>query len=352
MAGEKTEKATPKRKEDERKKGNVFLSQEAVTVVSLLASFLLLKAMGPSILTRLEALLTRYISLGASTDSLGAGELQPIFRDACVAFALTALPLLLACCAVAILTTLFQTRGLFSAKAFAFKAERLSPLNGFKKMFSTRGLVELFKSMLKILVLGFLIYGTLKEEIPRLARLLDMTPEAGIVQAGTLVVSIATKAGLVFLFLAAADYLYQWWEYEKNLRMTKQEVKEEYKQLEGDPQIKGAIRSRQQQQSRQRMMQNVPNADVVIRNPTHYAIAIRYDSQRHRAPVVVAKGADSLALRIVKAAEDAGVYVTENRPLARALYDAVDLEQEIPEQFYQAIAEVLAFVYSLKKKEL
>lgn len=348
MAGEKTEKATPKRKADERKKGNVFLSQEAVTVASLLSCFLALKVLSPSILRNMEGLLTDYIDLCAVTEAVGPGDLLPFFSDACRVFALTAMPLLLLCCAVAVAITMFQTRGLFSAKAFSFKGERINPLAGLKKMVSMRGLVELLKSILKISVLLYLLYITLEKEIPALARLMDMEPGQALISAGGLVLSIALKAGVIFLFLAAADYLYQWWEYEKNLRMTKQEVKEEYKQLEGDPQIKGAIRSRQQQKSRQRMMQNVPNADVVIRNPTHYAIAVKYDSSKNRAPIVLAKGVDALALRIVKTAEDAGVYVTENRPLARALYESVDLDQEIPEQFYQAIAEVLAFVYSLK----
>ena len=155
----------------------------------------------------------------------------------------------------------------------------------------------------------------------------------------------------MFVGLAIFDYVYQWWDYEKNLRMSHQELKEEYKQTEGDPQIKGKIRDRQQQMSRQRMMQKVPNADVVIRNPTHYAVAIQYDPEKNSAPVVVAKGADTLALRIVAVAEEHGVYVTENRPLARGLYESVDLDREIPEKFYKTVAEVLAFVYSLRKKE-
>ena len=156
----------------------------------------------------------------------------------------------------------------------------------------------------------------------------------------------------MFVVLAIFDYVYQWWDYEKNLRMSKQEIKEEYKQSEGDPHVKGQIKERQQQMSRKRMMQSVPEADVVIRNPTHYAVAIQYDADQHSAPVVVAKGADALALRIVQIAEEAGVHVMENKPLARGLYETVDIDREIPEKFYQAVAEVLAFVYSLKKKDL
>lgn len=351
MPGEKTEKATPKRKQDERKKGNVFFSREAVTVATLLASFYGFRLLAPSIVTTLEEMIAKYIALGAGDTPLGAEGMRELLVDGCLCFAKTALPLLLICCAAAVLITMAQTKMLFSTKAIAFKGERINPLSGLKKMFSMQGLVELVKAIAKICVLGAIIYAVLRKELFLLPRLMDMGPGAALARTGELVMSIVSKAGVAFLALAAADYLYQWWHYEKNLRMTKQEIKEEYKELEGDPQVKGRIRNLQQQRARRRMMQNVPSADVVIRNPTHFAVAIRYDMGRDRAPVVVAKGADSLALRIVSVAQEHGVYVTENKPLARALYQAVEVEQEIPEEFYQALAQVLAFVYSLKKKE-
>lgn len=351
MAGEKTEKATPKRKQDERKKGNIFMSQEAVTAFSLLATFYSLKVLGPMIFTQLQSLLITFINLGATVNGITLSDVRQIFIQSCLTFALAAMPLLLISSIVAIIITMAQTKLLFSSKAFAFKANRLNPLSGLKKLFSMRSFIELLKSLLKITILGYVIYTTLKDEVLMLPRMMDMDPLQCIIETGTVVLNVALKAGAIFVALAAADYLYQWWEYEKNLRMSKQEIKDEYKQTEGDPQIKGAIRNRQQQQSKRRMMQNVPNADVVIRNPTHYAIAIKYDSQKYRAPVVIAKGVDSLALRIVKVAEGAGVYVTEDRPLARALYESVELDQEVPERFYQALAQVLAFVYSLKKKD-
>ena len=161
---------------------------------------------------------------------------------------------------------------------------------------------------------------------------------------------VVLKSGIAFVFLAAADYMYQWWDYEKNMKMSKQEIKDEYKQIEGNPQIKGRQRNIQQQRARQRMMQNVPEADVVIRNPTHFAVALKFDRDKDRAPKVIAKGMDQLALRIVQVAEENDVYVTEDRPLARALYDAVEVGEEIPEEFYKAIAKILAFVYNLKEK--
>ena len=245
-----------------------------------------------------------------------------------------------------------QTRGLFTMESLAPKFSRLSPLQGLKRMFSLRGVIELLKAMIKIIILGSIIWNALQKDFWNFSQLMDMEPFQAMTYTGDMILSIVQPVAIAMAFVAGFDLFYQWWDYEKNLRMSRQELKEEYKQTEGDPQIKGKIRERQQAQARQRMMQKVPSADVVIRNPTHYAVAIQYDPSRNNAPVVVAKGADSLALRIVAVAEEHGVFITENRPLARGLYEAVDLDQEIPDRFYQPVAEVLAFVYSLKKKEL
>ena len=351
MAGEKTEKATPKRKQDERKKGNVFLSKEVVTVVTLLVAFVVFKSFAPMLIGTAEDLIRRYLSLGATQTQITERDLRMLFVDGCIAFAKGAMPLLLICTLATVVITMAQTKMLFSAKAFQFKAERLDPLKGLQKLFSMRSFVELLKSLLKITVLLYIIYDILKKELVTMPRLMDMTALQAMSRTGSIIWNIALRAGLLFVFLAAADYLYQWWEYEKNLRMSKQEIKDEYKQLEGDPQVKGRIRNLQQQRARSRMMQNVPSADVVIRNPTHFAVAIRYDQKKNNAPMVIAKGADSLALRIVAVAEQNGVYITENKPLAQALYKAVPLDREIPPEFYQAIAEVLAYVYNVQKKD-
>ena len=352
MPGEKTEKATPKRKQDERKKGNVFLSQEFVSIASLLAAFLSFKLLSPLLITTLQESIIDFIAIGAAEDSITFADLRQYFITGCIIFAKAALPLLLVVVTASTVATMAQTRLLFSSKAFAFKGERINPLSGLKKMFSMRSFIELLKSILKISVLLYIIYSVLKDELLRIPRLMEMEPMQAVVFTGSIIYKIALQAGLIFIFVAAGDYLYQWWQYEKNLRMTKQEIKDEYKQIEGDPQVKGHIRSLQQQRARTRMMQNVPNADVIIRNPTHYAIAIQYDPKKHSAPLVVAKGVDSLALRIVAIAEENGVYVTENRPLARALYAEVEVNAEIPGDFYQPVAEVLAFVYNLKKKDI
>lgn len=353
MAGEKTEKATPKRKDEERKKGNVFQSQEVVTVLSLLTVFFALRLLGPFIISQITGCIEFFFTqAGATNVPLETESLRTLFFQSVQVFFFTVMPLLLVCSLTAVVLTMAQTRLLVSGKSMAFKMSRLNPLQGIKKMFSLRSVLELVKALIKITVLGYIAIDKFQQYLPKFLLLIDMQPLEAILLVGDFVWSLTTSACIIFVFLAAADYLYQWWDYEKNLRMSKQEVKEEYKQTEGDPQVKGKIKERQRSQSMNRMMQKVPQADVVIRNPTHYAVAIGYDSDNHRAPVVLAKGQDLVAKRIVALAEENGVTTIENKPLARGLFEAVDLDREIPEQFYQPVAEVLAFVYSLKKKDL
>ena len=346
MAGEKTEKATPKRKQDERKKGNVFQSHEVVMVAGLLASFYGLKLLGPFTLQTLETSVAQFFLLAGEFEEISIQECRQLFIDGFIIFVKAALPLLLISGLVAVILTLAQT------KSLAFKANRLNPLSGLKKIISLRGMVEMLKAVSKILILGYIVYTVFVEYIPQLPRLMDMNLGQAAAQTGSMILDIVSTVAIAAAAVAAADYIYQWWDYEKNLRMSKQELKEEYKQSEGDPQVKGKIRERQQAQARRRMMQNVPEADVIIRNPTHYAVAVRYIPEKNNAPVVVAKGVDSLALKIVAVGEEHGVTIMENRPLARGLYEAVDIDREIPENYYQAVAEVLAFVYSLKQKDL
>ncbi len=351
LAGEKTEKATPKRKQDERKKGNIFQSHEVVTVFSLIVVFYSFKFLAPYLMGALEKCVVDSISAASAVEELTPAQVRVDFWNAALIFAMTALPLLLISSLVGIVFSGIQTRFLVTPKLLAPKFNRLSPLQGFKKMFSMRGVVELLKSILKILVLGIVIYNVLSEELPLFPRMMDMSIQQVMATTGNIIIKIVQNAAIIFIFLAVADYAYQWWEYEKNLRMSKQDIKDEYKETEGDPQIKGKIKERQQQMARQRMMQNVPSADVVIRNPTHFAVAVKYEAGKNSAPVVIAKGADFLARKIVEIAEENKITIVENKPLARGLYAAVDLEQEIPEEFFKPVAEVLAYVYNLKEKE-
>ena len=190
-----------------------------------------------------------------------------------------------------------------------------------------------------------ILWQILKSDVLMLSKMMDMQPAAAAALMADMIYSLVRSVCLAFAVVAFFDFLYQRWEHEKNLKMTKQEVKDEFKQTEGNPQIKGRIRSIQRQMALSRMMQKVPNADVIIRNPTHYAVALNYDPKKHRAPVVTAKGQDELALRIIRIGEDNGVYIVENRPLARALYTSCQLDQEIPGELYSAVAEILVYLY-------
>lgn len=349
-SGERTEQATPKRRKDERKKGNVFMSQEIITLASLLAVFYTLSFVGPFVISALRSTFENFWGMAAYQTVISESIVRRLFLQGALAYAVAALPTLLVAGLVAVIFTFAQTRGLVSGAKIKPDFKKLSPAKGIKKVFSIRGLVELLKSILKITVLIYVVYGVYMDHFEELPRLMEMDYLKVLAYGGAFIMDIVTSVSLAFAFLAAADFLYQRWQFEKDLRMTKQEIKEEYKQTEGDPQVKGQIRQRQRQMSMGRMMQSVPEADVIIKNPTHYAVAIKYVSGKNAAPMVLAKGADLVALRIIKVAEESGVTVMENKPLARGLYENVPLDMEIPEEFFGAVAEVLAVVYSTNKK--
>ncbi len=349
MASEKSEKATPKRRSDERKKGNIFQSKDAVSVAVLLASFYSLQFYFPSIISNLINLINSMFDQIVQIKSLSIESIQLIYIQVTIVFLVIALPLLFVSMGTNIIAVGAQTRFLYTMSSIKFKFERLDLLKGIQKLFSLRSLVDLFKSILKILILAAIVYSTLEPRMNSLIGLFDMEFIQVLVFLGQTIMSVVTSVGMFFIFLALADYAYQWYEYEKNIRMSKQDIKEEYRQMEGDPQIKNKIKERQRLMSQRRMMQNVPKADVIIRNPTHYAIAVQYEMGKQRAPIILAKGMDSLALKIIEVAEKHNIPSIENKPLARGLYEAVEIDQEIPEKYYHAVAEVLAFVYQLKK---
>ena len=251
-----------------------------------------------------------------------------------------------------IIPTVAQTRGLFTMKALAPKFSRLNPLEGIKKLFSLQSVVGIVKGLIEVAVIGYLIYSEIADRMPIILSLMNAGLLQGIAYAGMSVYDMVMLICIMLVFVAAGDFLFQWWQFEKKLKMSKQEVKDEYKQMEGDPQVKSKIKQRQQQMAQQRMMQDVPTSDVVIRNPTHFAVALRYDQDKNRAPMVVAKGTDYLALKIVEIAERHDIYCKEDPPLARALYAQVNIGQEIPYELYDAVAEVLSVVYREKNKTI
>ena len=256
-------------------------------------------------------------------------------------------PLLLIGFLIAFLSDVVQVGWHPTGKTLQPKFSKMSPVSGFKRIFSVNSVVELIKSLLKIGLIVYICYNYLKNKWPLLYQLYDLDLMQAIGLIGNTVTDLGIRISLIYMIIAAADFIYQKVKFSRDMRMTKQEVKEEYKQQEGDPQIKGRIRQRMREASQRRMMQNLPQADVVIRNPTHFAVALRYQPDRDTAPVVLAKGQDSLALRIVKVAEESKVAVVENVPLARALYASTEVGGQIPPELYNAVAEVLVYLYRL-----
>ena len=255
------------------------------------------------------------------------------------------LPFLLAGFAVSFIADLVQVKWKPTTKPLKPKFNKLNPISGIKRIFSVTKLVELIKSLLKLVVIAIVIYNEIQDQWPLLFALYDMPMMQGIALAGQLLIDIGLKIAIVFIAVAFADFAFQKWKFHQDMKMTKQEVKEEYKSTEGDPAIKGKIRQRMQEASRRRMMQALPKADVVITNPSHYAVALRYDKEAAEAPFVVAKGADYVAQKIKEAAKEYKIEIVENKPLARSLYANVEIGEEIPEELYVAVAEVLAIVY-------
>ncbi len=353
--GEKTEEATPHKRREQRKEGNVMQSRDVVTAAYILLAFFILRLMAKFMYSLTTRSMTYWLTLaGGGMDENGTRidgmEAAPkLIIELTKMVLLTAGPILLASILVPVIVTGMQTKFIFSKKSFQFKISKLNPIQGIKKMFSISALFELAKSLLKMGILIAVVYSEIKSRIPDFARLLQMDLLSGMLYSAEAVFAICMKIAAVFVAVAAIDFLFQRYKFEKDIKMTKQEVKEEFKQMEGDPQIKSKRRQKQQQMAMARMMQDVPQADVVIRNPTHFAVAVKYDEKKNKAPVVVAKGADKLAFRIIDKAEENGVAVVENVPLARGLYKAVDVGREIPYDFYRAVAEVLAFVYDMKK---
>lgn len=346
----KTEKATPKKRRDERKKGNVFLSQDAVAVVTLLGSFAAFWLLAGRIGDQLAGYMGFCFSKVDLAGDMALGDvLHELIMQALDLMVRSVLPITLVTAGCAVVATFAQTRLLVSSELMKPKFSRINPLEGFKRLFSLKSLINALKGFLKICILMIIVYMSIDGMFHESAKYLYVDLEVSASHLFQQGMSMIVKIGIAFIALAALDFMYQWWDYERNLRMSKQEIKEEYKQTEGDPQIKGKIKEMQRKRAQSRMMQQVPQADVVIRNPTHYAVALRYRPEQDAAPIVLAKGMDSLALRIVQVAEEHKIPTIENVPLARALYADAELDQEIPPELYNPVAEVLVYIFRLNE---
>lgn len=327
------------------------MSKDIVTIVSLLLAFFSLRLLFPLIYRSMRTyLINRTDDISQVADLTMAGK--NLMMESMVLIAVTCLPLLLISVAAAVVGTGAQTKFLVTTKNLRPKFSRLNPISGIKNMISLKSLVELLKNLIKIIILSYLLYQICRDDLRDIMRTIDMSLMVSTTYTFQAILSMVYKVSLAFAVVAGFDLFYQIWNYEKEIRMTKEEVKEEYKQTEGNPQIKGRIRSLQRQMAQSRMMQKVPEADVIIRNPTHVAVALRYHIETDNAPILIAKGVDELALRIVQVGEEHGVCVIENKPLARAIYAQTQLDREIPEEYYGLVAELLVYVYQLNHVEL
>ncbi|NLY91240.1 MAG: flagellar biosynthesis protein FlhB [Firmicutes bacterium] len=348
---EKTEEATPRKLQQARRRGQVPRSAELSTVVTLLAGFLVLKAGGSYLLRELYSYFRYSLASDRLNTYLDEISLANLFNHTVLTVATIFLPVGLAILVAGVMVNYLQTGGVFSLEPLKVKLDRINPLAGLKRMFSPQKWVDLLKALFKIGGVLLIIWNTFKGQVFPLAEtnvLYPPLPLAGMIWQ--LMFTIVLRIVLLLLALAIFDFYYQRFQYRKSLRMTKKEVQDEFKQTEGDPRIKSRIRQKQRQLAMRRMMQDVPKADVVITNPTHLAIALKYEAEKMAAPKVLAKGEGYVAAKIKEVATEHRIPLVENKPLAQTLYRTVEIGELIPPHLYQAVAEVLAFVYKLRQK--
>ena len=349
--GEKTEKATPKKRRDARQKGQVRQSQEVSTTFCCLVMFGLLFIIWPWFTERLMMIYKEHLgtqSIIMAAGGLTVNELRGVMSRVMMDLLFAMLPILGTALIAGVAINIMQVGFLFTAKPLGMKLSKINPINGFKRLFSVKTVADLLKSILKVILVGYVAYSDFRNLLDDFPTYAGRDVHSAFIQIMRVAFLMALKMCLMMIFISIADFLFQWWKYEKDLRMTKQEVKDENKMMEGDPRIKGKIRAKQRQMSALRMMSKVPEADVVITNPTHYAVALKYDEGSSSAPIVIAKGQDYVARKIREVALEHGVEIVENPPLAQSLFSLCEVDDEIPADLYQAVADVLVFVYKQK----
>jgi len=345
---EKTEQATPKRREDARRKGQVARSSELSSIAILATGLLALSGLGSYMFDQLGVFMIDALTNGVKVE-INSTNLYLHTGSWVLGYARIIVPIVALLVVAALAVNYAQVGVLFTLQPLTPKAERISPFSGIKRIFSSKGLVELAKSLFKIGAVVYVTYLTISADINNLVSYMDMGVGQIFTLSGDIILTLAFRIILLLLIMAILDYSFQRWDYEKNLRMTRQEVREEVKQQEGDPMVRSRVRNLQREMSQQRMMDDVMTADVVVTNPTHVAVALKYDMENMPAPLVVAKGQRLVAQRIKEVARDAGIPLVENKPLARALFKVVQIGDEIPEDLFKAVAQVLAFVFQLKR---
>jgi len=349
-SGEKTEDATPKKKSDSKKKGQVAKSKELSSTITLLTSTLLLIMLGAYMLGNLKGVVTLFLS-HYLTLSVTEETFRTVLFVSMTKFGLLILPIMVPIMIMGIVASLMQSGFILTGEPLKPDLKKLDPISGFKKIFSTRSLVDLLKNLAIITTIAYVAYDYIKSNYLDIMNYGSLKIDAILGVFGKLVVDIFFKIAIIMLIISIIDFAYQKYKHNKELKMSVQEIKEEYKQQEGDPQIKSKIRQKQREMAASRMMQSVPDATVVITNPTHLAIAIKYEQGGEGAPIVVAKGADNVAIKIKEIARVNDIPIIENKPLARLIYKDLDVGSEIPAEMYGAVAEILALVYKLKKRK-
>ena len=351
--GEKTEPATAKKLRDAREEGKVAKSRELNSAMDLIALFLVLKVfisyVGKGFLEEFSAVYNKMPEIvKGNGQGMSIHAADQLFRMSIIGSIKIMAPFLAVGVIVAFVVSIVQVGWKVSTKPMQPKLDKFNPISGFKRMFSKESLFELFKSILKIALIAYVAYSCVNKQKDNLFILYEIPLSQAIVLCGTIIIDTGLRISLVYLIVGILDWAYQKHRFNEEMKMTKQEVREEFKNTEGNPEIKSRQRSRMREASQRRMMQDVPKADVVITNPTHLSVAISYDSETAKAPVVLAKGEDYLAMKIREIAKENQIEIVENKPLARTLYATVDVGQEIPPELYQAVAEVLAMVYHMK----
>ncbi len=351
--GEKTEVPTAKKLNDARKEGQVAKSKEIITALMLLALFVVIKFYIGNLGQQMIECFSEFYDLFGKIIGNSEYGMRMVDATGVVSLGLTTVlnmivPFIALAVVIAILGNALQQKWMVTTKPLQPKLSKISPISGLKRMFNVKQLFEVGKSVAMIAVMSYVIYTTVKDKLGVLYTFYNISLYEALEIVGDIIVDLGIKISAVFLVIGFVDLIYQRHKFKEDMKMTKQEVKDEFKNTEGDPQVKGQIRRRMQQVSRRRMMEALPQADVVITNPTHFAVALKYEANKGQAPVVIAKGADYLAFDIKAKAKEYGIEIVENKPLARILYNNVEIGAQIPPELYQAVAEVLAFVYSLK----
>lgn len=349
-SGERTEKATPKKRKDARERGQVRKSADLAAALSLIIMVVVVQAAIPDMGSKLMGTLTKFLSgMYTPQETLSMADAQQILSVIVVDFVMVMLIIFGVAIIAGIAANVLQFGFLFSTKSLGFKMGKLNPLKGLKRIISLQTLFDLAKNLVKLIVIGIIIYGEIAANTERFPLMMRTGLHSALGALGDIVFGAMLKIAAVMVGIGVMDYIYQWFKYEKELKMSKYEVKMEYKQQEGDPMVKSRIQQKQRQMAMMRMMQSVPDADVVITNPTHYAVALKYEAEKAPAPRVCAKGKNLIAQRIKELAKENGVEIVEDKPLARGLYAYCEIGDLIPADMYQAVAEILAQIYRKKK---